>query len=178
MRNACAPDSYHRVMSVIDEVLKANEAYAQNHELAHLSPRPARRLAILTCMDTRLSKKTLGLRTGEAHILRNAGGIVTEDVVRSLVISSHLLGTQEFMVINHTDCGLMGQSEEDLRSLVLRRTGSDPATPEHFFAFADINENVRQQIKKLRSHSWIPPESTVRGFVYDVLSGRLREVYL
>lgn len=165
-------------MSVIDEVVKANEAYARNHELAHLSPRPKRRLAILTCMDTRLSKKTLGLRTGEAHILRNAGGIVTDDVVRSLVISHHLLGTQEFMVINHTDCGLMGQSEEDLRRLVLTRTRSDPGAPERFFAFTDIDENVRQQIKKLRSHTWISVKSAVRGFVYDVLSGRLREVHL
>ena len=165
-------------MGVIDEVVKGNEGYAQNHELVHLSPIPSRRLAVLTCMDTRLSKKTLGLRTGEAHILRNAGGIVTDDVVRSLFISHHLLGAQEFMIINHTNCGLLGQSEEDLRRLVLKRTRHDAGTPEHFFAFTDIDENVRQQIKKLRAQPWIPTDNAVRGFVYDVLSGQLREVLL
>lgn len=165
-------------MSVIDEVVQANQLYAQNHELVNLSPVPSRHLAVLTCMDTRLSTKTLGLRTGEAHILRNAGGIVTDDVVRSFVVSHHLLGTREFMIINHTNCGLVGQTEENLRRLVRKRTGCESGTPERFFAFIDIDENVRQEIEKLRSHPWIPSENTVRGFVYDVVSGRLREVHL
>src|ERR1700675_182282 len=105
-------------MSVIDEVLEANEIYSRTHELRNTTPRPARKLAVLTCMDTRLSIRTLGLTTGDAHIIRNAGGIVTEDTVRSLVISHHLLGTEEIMVINHTDCGLMKASEEDLRTSI------------------------------------------------------------
>src|SRR6202521_6488658 len=112
-------------MSVIDEVLIANELYAQKHDLRHVSPHPKRHLAVVPCMDTRLEKQTLGLGTGDAHILRNAGGIVTEDVIRSLVISHHLLGTEEIMIINHTDCGLTGRSEEELRRLVISRTGSD-----------------------------------------------------
>src|SRR5213079_2267696 len=102
-------------MSVIDEVLAANEAYSRTHELRNLTPCPERKLAVLTCMDTRLSIRTLGLKTGDAHIIRNAGGIVTDDSLRSLVISHHLLGTEEFMVVNHTDCVLMHTSEQDLR---------------------------------------------------------------
>src|SRR5579863_6350412 len=105
-------------MSVIDEVMQANESYAQNHDLRHLSPVPERKLAILTCMDTRLSIRTLGLRAGDAHIIRNAGGIVTDDSLRSLLVSHYLLDTQEIMVINHTDCGLMHTSEQDLRTRI------------------------------------------------------------
>ena len=100
-------------MSVIDEVLEANEIYSRTHELRRLTPRPARKLAILTCMDTRLSIRTLGLMTGDAHIIRNAGGIVTDDSLRSLLISHYLLDTEEIMVINHTDCGLMHTSEQE-----------------------------------------------------------------
>lgn len=163
-------------MTVIDEVLKANEEYARKHELRHVSPRPKRRLAVVTCMDTRLEKRTLGLDTGDAHILRNAGGIVTDDVVRSLVVSHHLLGTEEVMIINHTNCGLMEKAEEELRRLVVNRAGSDAVAPERFFAFQNIEENVRHQVQKLRSHPWIAKQVPVRGFVYDVQTGRLREV--
>src|SRR6266446_3092979 len=98
-------------MSVIDEVLQANEIYSRTHELRRLTPRPERKLAVLTCMDTRLSIRTLGLKTGDAHVIRNAGGIVTDDTLRSLLVSHYLLDTEEFMVINHTDCGLMNTSE-------------------------------------------------------------------
>lgn len=167
---SCSP------MSVIDEVLKANEEYTKNHELGHLSPRPKRRLAVLTCMDTRLSKKTLGLATGDAHMLRNAGGIVTMDVVRSLVVSHYSLGTEEFMIINHTDCGLLGKSEDELRRTVVSRAGSDSIAPERFFAFDNLEQNVREQMQKLHSHPWVPRQIPVRGFVYDVKTGRLREV--
>jgi carbonic anhydrase len=165
-------------MSVIDEVLKANEEYAKHHELRHVSPRPKRRLAVLTCMDTRLEKQTLGLGTGDAHILRNAGGIVTDDVIRSLVVSHHLLGTTEVMIINHTDCGLMDRTEEELQHLVLTRSGSDAVAPARFFGFKNVEENVRQQMQKLRSHPWIPKEMPERGFVYDVKTGRLKEVFV
>src|ERR1700730_2353082 len=116
-------------MSVIDEILQANELYAQTHELRHLTPRPERKLAILTCMDTRLSIRTLGLKTADAHIIRNAGGIVTEDTLRSLIVSHHLLGTQEIMVINHTDCGLMLTNEQDLRTRIHNSTGTTAVTP-------------------------------------------------
>jgi carbonic anhydrase len=163
-------------MSVIDEVLRANELYSRTHELRRLTPRPERQLAILTCMDTRLSIRTLGLKTGDAHIIRNAGGIVTEDSLRSLVVSHYLLDTKEFMVINHTDCGLMLTSEEDLRSRIQNRSGTAAVSPAFFYAFQNIDENVRHQLQKLRTHPWVPKEIAVRGFVYDVTSGRLREI--
>src|SRR5579871_2600103 len=120
-------------MSVIDEVLEANEIYSRNHELRSLTPRPARKLAVLTCMDTRLSIRTLGLKTGDAHIIRNAGGIVTDDSLRSLVVSHYLLGTQEFMVINHTDCGLMHTNEEDLRTKIRSAAGTAAVAPSFFY---------------------------------------------
>src|SRR6201986_2397386 len=103
-----------QAMSAIDEVLTANEIYSHTHELRKLTPRPDPKLAVLTCMDTRLSIRTLGLSTGDAHIIRNAGGIVTEDTLRSLVVSHYLLGTEEIMVINHTDCGLLAPNEHGL----------------------------------------------------------------
>jgi carbonic anhydrase len=163
-------------MTVIDEVLAANELYSRTHELRRLTPRPERKLAVLTCMDTRLSIRTLGLKTGDAHIIRNAGGIVTEDALRSLIVSHHLLGTQEIMVINHTDCGLMQTTEQDLRVAIQNRTGTDAISPSVFYAFKDVNENVRQQLQKLHSHPWIPNSMIIRGFVYDVTTGKLREV--
>ena len=163
-------------MSVIDEVLAANEVYSRNHILRSLTPRPKRRLAVLTCMDTRLSIITMGLKEGDAHIIRNAGGIVTDDAMRSLVISHHLLGTEEFMIVNHTDCGLMQTSEEDLRTRIHEHTGTAAVAPAFFYAFQNLDENVRHQLQKLRTHPWIPDKVTVRGFVYDVATGRLREI--
>jgi carbonic anhydrase len=165
-----------RTVSVIDEVLAANRIYAQTHEFRRLTPRPERKLAVLTCMDTRLSIRTLGLKTGDAHIIRNAGGIVSEDALRSLVISHYLLGTEEIMVINHTDCGLMLTSEKDLRAMIRNRTGTDALGPSFFYAFDDVEENVRHQLQKLNTHPWIPKSIAVRGFVYDVLTGLLREI--
>src|SRR6202521_2472740 len=163
-------------MSVIDEVLEANEIYSRTYELRHLTPRPARQLAVLTCMDARLSMRTLGLSTGDAHIIRNAGGIVTDDSLRSLLVSHYLLGTEEIMVINHTDCGLLHASEEDLRTRIQKRTGTAAVAPAFFYTFQNIEENVRHQLQKLRTHPWIPKSVAVRGFVYDVTSGRLREI--
>ena len=163
-------------MSVIDEVLAANEIYARTHELRRLTPRPERKLAVLTCMDTRLSIRTMGLKTGDAHIIRNAGGIVTEDSLRSLVVSHYLLGTEEIMVINHTDCGLMQTNEQDLRNRIQNRAGTAAVSPAFFYAFQNIEENVRHQLEKLHSHPWIPESIVVRGFVYDVATGLLREV--
>jgi carbonic anhydrase len=163
-------------MSVIDEVLAANQNYAKTHELRRLTPRPERKLAVLTCMDTRLQILTLGLKAADAHIIRNAGGIVTDDSLRSLLISHYLLGTEEFMIINHTDCGLMQTTEEDLRTRIQNRAGTAAISPAFFFAFQNIEENVRHQLQKLRTHPWIPEKVAVRGFVYDVTSGLLREV--
>lgn len=163
-------------MSVIDEVLQANEVYSRTHELRRLTPRPERRLAVLTCMDTRLSIRTLGLQTGDAHIIRNAGGIVTDDSLRSLLVSHYLLETEEFMVINHTDCGLMHTTEQDLRNRIQNHAGTAAIAPAFFFAFQNIEENVRHQLQKLRTHPWVPKRIAIRGFVYDVSSGRLREV--
>src|ERR1700752_613751 len=163
-------------MSVIDEVLQSNEIYSRTHKLRRLTPRPERKLAVLTCMDTRLSIRTLGLKTGDAHIIRNAGGIVTDDSLRSLLVSHYLLGTEEFMIINHTDCGLMHTSEQDLRTRIQNRAGTAAIAPAFFFAFQNIDENVRHQLQKLNTHPWIPKTIAVRGFVYDVTSGLLREI--
>src|SRR5208337_1870028 len=128
-------------MSVIDKVLAANELYARTHELRKLTPKPERKLAVLTCMDTRLSILTLGLRTADAHIIRNAGGIVTDDSLRSLLVSHYLLGTVEFMVINHTDCGLMRTTEQDLRARIENSAGTAAIAPARFYAFTDLDEN-------------------------------------
>jgi carbonic anhydrase len=163
-------------MSVIDEVVEANRKYAETHELKRLTPRPERKLAVLTCMDTRLSIVTLGLKAADAHIIRNAGGIVTDDTLRSLLVSHYLLGTEEFMIINHTDCGLMHATEQDLRTRIQNRTGRAAIAPAFFYAFQNIEENVRHQLQKLRSHPWVPETVATRGFVYDVSSGLLREV--
>src|SRR5260370_2382625 len=145
-------------MSVIDAVVQANEIYSRTHELRRLTPRPERKLAVLTCMDTRLSIRTLGLKTGDAHIIRNAGGIVTDDSLRSLLVSHYLLGTEEFMVINHTDCGLMHTTEQDLRTRIHNPPRPPAATPPFFYPLHTTQENVRHQLQKLRTHPWIPKE--------------------
>ena len=164
-------------MSVIDEVLKANQEYAKNFNLGHLPMPPARKLAVVACMDARMTvSQLLGLKTGEAHIIRNAGGIVTEDALRSLIISHHLLGTQEFMIINHTDCGMLTFKDEELHKKLQQATGTATVAPVHFYAFGDLEENVRQQIQKVKSHPWLPKHIPVRGFIYDVKTGRLNEV--
>jgi len=164
-------------MSVIDDVLKANETYAGQFTFGHLPMPPARKLAIVACMDARMTvEQMLGLKTGEAHIIRNAGGIVSDDVLRSLLISHYLLGTQEFMVINHTDCGMVTFRDEDLRTRLQQATGTAVVTPAHFYAFQDVRENVRQQVQKVKSHPWIPRYVPIRGFIYEVQTGKLTEV--
>lgn len=164
-------------MSVTDEVIQANNQYAQNFTLGHLPMPPARKLAIVACMDARLTvEPALGLRTGDAHIIRNAGGIVTEDALRSLLISHHLLGTQEFVIINHTDCGMLTFKDDDLRENLKRQTGTATFAPAHFHAFDDLEKNVREQVQKVKAHPWVPQHIPVRGFIYDVTTGRLNEV--
>ena len=164
-------------MSVIDDVLSANQEYAKAFKLGSLPMPPARKLAVVACMDARLTiEPMLGLKTGEAHIIRNAGGIVTDDALRSLIISHQLLGTREIMIINHTDCGMLTFQDADLRQRLRRETGLTPVAPTAFHAFSDLHENVREQIQKLRLHPWLPKEVAVRGFIYDVHSGKLSEV--
>jgi len=164
-------------MSIIDEILKSNQSYSKNFTLGDLPIPPARKLAIVVCMDARLTvEEMLALKTGDAHIIRNAGGIVTEDALRSLIISHNLLGTREFMIINHTDCGMLTFKDEELRQKLEKQTGAQATTPAHFHTFSDLKKNVRQQIEKVKSHPWIPKDIPVRGFIYDVETGSLNEV--
>src|SRR6202040_1577594 len=144
-------------MSITDEVLAANQQYASKFDKGSLAMPPAKKLAILACMDARLTvEQLLGLKTGDAHIIRNAGGIATEDALRSLIISHHLLGTQEFMVINHTDCGMLAFKDEALRKHLEEKMGARPDELTHFHAFDDLEENVRVQVERIKSHPWVP----------------------
>jgi carbonic anhydrase len=164
-------------MSATDEILRANEEYARNFKLGDLSTPPARRLAILACMDARLTVEEFsGLKTGDAHIIRNAGGIVTDDAIRSLLISHYLLGTNEWVIVEHTGCGMLTVNDEDLLGRLEKATGAVAHAPSHFHGFTDLETNLRRQIAKLRSHPWVPKEISVRGFIYDVGTGRLNEV--
>lgn len=164
-------------MSIIDDALRSNEAYATAFKSGKLAMPPARKLAVLACMDARLTiEPMLGLNTGDAHIIRNAGGIAGEDAIRSLIISTHLLGTREFAVINHTDCGMLTFKDNELRDRLHQQTGNLAIAPAQFNAFPDVEQNVREQVRKIKSHPWIPADIVVRGFVYDVKSGRLKEV--
>lgn len=145
--------------------------------------RPQHRVAVLACMDSRiLFEHCLGLRPGDAHMIRKAGGIATEDPLRSLIVSHYLLATQEFIIINHTDCGhatdcgLLKVREYELRAELTRKMGAIASEPAHFYAFDDLEANVRQQIARVKSHPWIPKDIPVRGFVYDMKTGRLTEV--
>jgi carbonic anhydrase len=164
-------------MSTTDELLRANEEYARNFKLGGLSTPPARRLAIVACMDARLTVEQFsGLKTGDAHIIRNAGGVVTDDVIRSLLISHYLLGTNEWIIVEHTDCGMLTFRDEDLLGRLEKETGAVAHAPSQFHAFSELDTNLRRQIAKLRSHPWVPKEIPVRGFIYDVSTGRLNEV--
>jgi carbonic anhydrase len=164
-------------MPSTDDVVKANESYAQDFKLGNLPMPPGRKLAIVACMDARLNvEQFLGLKTGDAHIIRNAGGIVTEDAIRSLIISHHLLATQEFIIINHTDCGMLTFKDEELAAKLEAGTNAAAVSPQRFYAFPDLEKNLRQQIQRVKSHPWIPANISVRGFIYDVKTGKLKEV--
>ena len=165
-------------MSAIDTVLVRNGEYAKHFDQGGLPGRPPRlKLAVLCCLDCRVHvSQLLGLELGEAHIIRNAGGIVTEDVLRSLIISCHIGGTRELIIINNTKCGMLTFTDEELERQLQKETGQFPVVPARFLAFTDLEENVRQQIHKVRSHPWIPESILLRGFVYDVDTGGLSEV--
>ncbi len=166
-------------MSVADELLKANQEFVKNFNLGDLAVKPRRRVAVLACMDSRiLFERCLGLQPGDAHMIRNAGGIATEDALRSLIVSHHLLETQEFIIINHTDCGLLKVKEYELRSHLTSKMNAIASEPAHFYAFDDLEANLREQVREVKSHPWIPKNIPVRGFIYDVKTGKLTEAGL
>jgi carbonic anhydrase len=158
----------------VDDLLRNADRYARGFDGGDLPVPPARQLAVVACMDSRIDLfNLLGLHLGEAHVIRNAGGLVTDDVLRSLTLSQALLGTRDIMVIQHTGCGLHG-SEDDLRRRVAEVTGREPPGP--LGAFADVEDSVRRQLETLRAAPGLVRGDAARGFVYEVETGRLREV--
>jgi len=162
-------------MTATDELLRNNAAYASAFDKGALPREPARRLAVVTCMDARMdAHRILGLDQGEAHVLRNAGGIVTDDVVRSLTVSQRLLGTREVLVVMHTDCGMHGLADADFRAQVQSEAGLRPSwATEGFF---DLEQALREGLLRLRTNPFLLHRTAARGFVYEVETGRLREV--
>jgi carbonic anhydrase len=161
-------------MSVTDELLDNNAAYAETFS-GPLPLPPSRNVAVLACMDARLDVyRLLGLGEGEAHVIRNAGGVVTDDEIRSLAISQRLLGTKEIILIHHTDCGMLTFTDEDLLGAIERETGVRPTWSCE--AFSDLEDDVRASIKRITDSPFIPERDAVRGFVFDVATGRLTEV--
>jgi carbonic anhydrase len=162
-------------MTVIDELVQNASAYSDSFENGDLPLPPAKRVAIVACMDARLNPYgLLGLREGDAHVIRNAGGVITDDEIRSLAISQRLLGTEEIMLIHHTDCGMLTFGDDEFRRQVQDDTGIKPEWPAE--AFSDLEEDVRQSIARIKASPFIPNKEHVRGFVYEVETGRLREV--
>ena len=163
-------------MPVLPELLAANERYAADFTKGDLPMPPGRQVSVLVCMDARLHpEKFLGLDEGDAHVIRNAGGRASDDALRSLIISYKLLGTREFVVIHHTDCGMLTFTNEVLRDLLRKDLNAD-ASGIDFLPFSDLDESVREDVQTIRSSPLIPDDISVTGFVFDVKSGRLREV--
>ena len=162
-------------MSATDELLKHNERYAATFDKGHLQLPPARPVAVVTCIDARLNVYAiLGLQEGDAHVIRNAGGVVTEDVIRSLMISQRLLGTSEIILIHHTDCGMLTFKDDEVKAQIEADVGIRP--PFALEAFADPEADIRQSVARIQASPFIPHKDQVRGFVCDVKTGRLREV--
>jgi carbonic anhydrase len=162
-------------MSVTDELLQNNEIYAESFDKGDLPLPPAKSVAVVACMDARLNVYgMLGLQEGDAHVVRNAGGVITDDEIRSLAISQRLLGTREIILIHHTDCGMLTFSDDELKQQIQEDVGMKP----HFSmeSFSDLEEDVRQSIARIQASPFIPNKESVRGFVYEVETGRLREV--
>jgi carbonic anhydrase len=163
-------------MSLRDEILTHNAAYASRFENGHLEATPARRFAVVTCMDARLDPaKFLGLAEGDAHVIRNAGAIVTDDVLRSLVISHWLLGTQQAIVVAHRECGMLTFTNEELQQKLADNAGSGAADVD-FQPFRDLEESVRSSVRRIRASALLPESFAAAGFVYDPRNGRLGEV--
>jgi carbonic anhydrase len=170
---------YHRpkeaAVSATDQLLENAQGYAARFDKGDLPLPPGRRVAIVACMDARLNPYgLLGLSEGDAHIIRNAGGAVTPDVIRSLAISQRLLGTEEIVLIHHTGCGMLTFDDDEFRSAIERDTGIRPEWPAE--AFSDLDADVRQSIARVKTSPFIPRTDLVRGFVYEVETGKLREV--
>ena len=162
-------------MSSTDDVLANNEGYAASFDKADLPLPPGRKLAVVACMDARLNVYgALGLQEGDAHVIRNAGGVVSDDVIRSLAISQRLLGTEEIVLIHHTDCGMLTFTDDEFKASIEKDTGIRPEWAAE--AFSDLDGDVRQSIARIKASPFIPSKDAVRGFVYEVQSGRLREV--
>jgi carbonic anhydrase len=162
-------------MVVADQLLANNRSFAGSLPVEHVNVRPAQQLAIVTCMDSRLDVfAALGLRVGDAHVLRNAGGVITDDMIRSLAISQRKLGTREVMVIQHTDCGMLSITDDGFRAELQRATGVAPAFA--IESFTDVDANVGQSVRRLRRSSFLEYRDAIRGFVYDVDTHLLREV--
>ena len=162
-------------MTVTDELLENNRSYAEAFEKGDLPMPPAKKLAILSCMDARvIPSRILGLAEGDAHIIKNAGGVVTDDALRSLAISQHLLGTEEIILIHHTDCGMLTFTDEELADKLEQASGQRPEWSAR--AFSDLEEDVRDSIKRITESPFIPHRDRVRGFIYDVETGELSEV--
>jgi carbonic anhydrase len=162
-------------VSATEESLRNNEAYAKSFGKGDLPLPPAKKLAVVACMDARLHvSKILGLNEGDAHVIRNAGGAVTDDAIRSLAISQRLLGTSEVLLIHHTDCGMLTFSDDAVKAQIEKDTGIRP--PFALEAFSNLEDDVRQSIARIKASPFIPKKDAVRGFIYDVTTGRLNEV--
>jgi carbonic anhydrase len=163
-------------MSMIDELLRNAQAYADSFDKGHLPLPPARKLAVVACMDARLDPyAVLGLQEGDAHVIRNAGGVVTDDAIRSLAISQRLLATEEIILIHHTNCGMLTFSDDEFKRSIQDETGIKP-TWSAAESFGDVDVDVRQSVARIKASPFIPRKDSVRGFVYEVETGRLREV--
>jgi carbonic anhydrase len=162
-------------MSATDELLSNNDAYVAQFDKADLPLPPAKKVAVVACMDARLNVYgALGLSEGDAHVIRNAGGVVTDDEIRSLAISQRLLGTEEIILIHHTDCGMLTFKDDDFKESIERETGIKPEWAAE--AFGDLEGDVRQSIARIKASPFIPRKDSIRGFVYEVETGKLREV--
>ena len=162
-------------MTITDELLNNNEVYAAAFDDGDLPMAPARKLAVVACMDARLDVgRALGLSEGDAHVIRNAGGVVTDDAIRSLAISQRLLGTEEIILIHHTGCGMLTFTDDEFRGSIEQETGIKPGWAAE--SFGDLEGDVRQSIARIKASPFVPRKDAVRGFVYEVETGRLREV--
>src|SRR5262245_1961352 len=173
--SSLTPTPREVLVTVTDELLRNAEQYAASFDKGALPLPPAKKVAVLACMDARLNPYgILGLEEGDAHVIRNAGGVVTDDEIRSLSISQRLLGTEEIILIHHTDCGMLTFEDADFRLHIQEETGVKPAWSAE--TFSNLEDDVRQSIARIKSSPFIPKKDSVRGFVYDVHTGRLEEV--
>jgi carbonic anhydrase len=162
-------------VSTTDDLLANNESYAASFDTADVPMPPGKKVAVIACMDARLNVYgALGLQEGDAHVIRNAGGVVTDDGIRSLAISQRLLGTEEVILIHHTDCGMLTFTDDDFKASIQDDTGIKPAWAAE--SFSDLDEDVRQSVARIKASPFIPKKDAIRGFVFEVETGRLREV--